>query len=532
MDTPSLDPPPDDDYGRTDATGTFAGNHASRRALIFVGANDGMMHAIDGRTGYEVWAFIPYNLLPKLRTLADGEPVEQFEYFVDSSPKLAEVKVDPTNVDPSKRWRSLLLFGQGPGGTFYQCFDVTEAGMGVDPTQDGLGAVSSLLQQFDAPGESIGFKWAFPNYNHFDPTLKQTFSLADGTAGGKLTMWGDLSASATYAEETVGFTWSDPAVGPLNATRSVNAVIVGSGYFPDIETLLPNRGASGPKAGTTVYLLNADTGNLIGNPSGASCAAYPAAGSGCLSMGDVSNSRKNALQADPTAAGLSGSPTVTKAYLGDIDGKYWRINFTSAGAISGTLMLDTSQPIYASSALLFVGSSDVYMFFATGSDMLPPTTAGGTGTFKLYGLKDNDPASGATTKFSINLATVSTSSGLVSGERASASPTVAGDIVFYTTTTETASTPCAEYSSSLRALTYTGTAAYDANGNGKLDTNESTVVKTMTGRATAPFIVDQHLYVGTVDSTGTNVQAFGDAQDFNNGVGQVGVRILSWREIR
>jgi hypothetical protein len=25
---------------------------------------------------------------------------------------------------------------------------------------------------------------------------------------------------------------------------------------------------------------------------------------------------------------------------------------------------------------------------------------------------------------------------------------------------------------------------------------------------------------------------FGDPQDFNNGVGQAGVRILSWREVR
>ena len=179
-----------------------------------------------------------------------------------------------------------------------------------------------------------------------------------------------------------------------------------------------------------------------------------------------------------------------------------------------------------------INTTDVYMFFATGSDMLPPTTAGGTGTFKLYGLKDNDPASGATTKFAISLATVSNTGGLVSGERVSASPSIAGDIVFFTTTTETATTPCAEYTSSLRALTFTGTAAYDANGNGKIDNNETNVAMTMTGRATAPFIVDQHLYVGTVDSTGTNVQAFGDAQDFNNGVGQVGVRILSWREIR
>jgi hypothetical protein len=146
MDVPSLDPPPDDDYGRADAAGTFAGTYKDRRALIFVGANDGMIHAIDARTGYEVWAFIPYNLLPKLKTFRDGQAVDQFDYFVDSSPKIAEVKV-------GSGWRSLLLIGQGPGGTFYQAFDVTEAGMGVDPALDDLGAVSALLGKFDSPDE-------------------------------------------------------------------------------------------------------------------------------------------------------------------------------------------------------------------------------------------------------------------------------------------------------------------------------------------------------------------------------------------
>ncbi len=99
---------------------------------------------------------------------------------------------------------SLLLFGEGPGGTFYQCFDVTEAGMGVDPALDGLTAVTSLLQTFDTAGESIGFKWAFPNYNHFDPTFKQTFTLADGTAGGKLTLWGDVKSFGDVCREDRG----------------------------------------------------------------------------------------------------------------------------------------------------------------------------------------------------------------------------------------------------------------------------------------------------------------------------------------
>ncbi|HEX5475753.1 MAG TPA: hypothetical protein VFX12_13920 [Vicinamibacterales bacterium] len=529
MDPPSLDPPPDDDYGRTDASDTFAGDHADRRTLIFVGANDGMMHAFDARTGYEVWAFIPYNLLPKLQTLYDGQPVDTYEYFVDSSPKVAEVKTDPTNADPAKRWHSLLLFGQGPGGLFYQCFDVTEAGMGVDPTLDDLSAVNSLLQTFDTPGESISFMWAFPNYDDFDPTVKQSFTLTDGTPGGKLTLWGDLKSSASYAEKTVGFSWSDPAIGPLTTDRSVNGVIMGSGYFPDIEASIPNRGATAPKAGNVLYVLNANDGTLLGNSSGSACS-----GTGCLSVGDVaSNGRKNAIQADPTAAGDYQAVIVDKAYAGDIDGKYWRFNFDSSGAITASLMADTGVPIYASSALLFVGSADVYMFFATGSDILPVTTSGGTGTFKLYGLKDNFPGSGSTTKFSISLATVSNSGGLATGERASTSPTVAGDIVFYTTTTQSASTPCSDFGANLYGVTYAGSAAYDANGNGKIDDNESNIIKTLSGRATAPFVVDQHLYFGTSStSTGSAIQAFGDPKDFNNGVGQVGVRILSWREIR
>jgi hypothetical protein len=519
MDPPSLDPPPDNDYGRADVGGSFADDYKSRRSIVFFGANDGMIHAVDARTGYEVWAFIPYNLLPKIRTLLDGQPVEQFDYFVDSSPKLAEVKI-------SGKWRSLLLIGQGQGGTFYQAFDVTEAGMGVDPTTDSLSAVNSLLGKFDSPNESIVFKWAFPNYSSFDPAYTAVMTVTDGTPGGRVKIFGDLKATASYAEKTVGYTWSDPAVGPLNASRTINAVIVGSGYFPDIESAIPNRGAGAPKAGNVMYLINADTGTLIGNGSGATCS-----GTGCISAGEVNgNGRKNALQADPTAAGNSGSFTVNKAYLGDIDGKYWRFNFTDTGSIAKTQMIDTNQPIYGSSALLFVGSSDVYMFFATGSDLLPSSAPGGIGTFKLYGLKDG--TSGATTMFSQSLVTVTNSLGFASGERPSTSPSVAGDIVFFTTTNESASAPCSDFTSNLYAVTYAGGAAYDSNANGKVEKGENPIAKTLAGRATAPFIVDQHLYVATTGATGAAVEKLGDPEDYNNGVGQVGVRLLSWRELR
>ncbi|MDQ3148468.1 MAG: hypothetical protein M3Q38_00885, partial [Chloroflexota bacterium] len=405
-------------------------------------------------------------------------------------------------------------------------------GMGVAPDQGDLSSVTSLLQTFDTPNESIQFKWSFPSYSSFNPAYTGVFTVTDATSGGKVKLYGDLKSTATAAEKTVGFTWSDPAVGPLTPDRSTNAVIVGSGYFPDIEAAIPARGTI--KAGNALYLIDADTGLLIGNPSG-SCATISSgsgSSSGCAIIGDVSNGRKNALQADPTAAGKAGSVIAEKAYLGDIDGKYWRFDFSTTGSISTTQMVNTTQPIFASSALLFIGSADVYMFFSTGSDLYPSSASGGTGTFKLYGLKDNGAGVAASTNFTINLAATTNSSGLATGERPSTSPSVAGDIVFYTTTTESATTPCADFTGKLYAVTYAGGAAYDSNANGQMDNNESPVAATLAGRATAPFIVDQHLYLGAVGAAGVSVDAFGDPEDFNNGVGQVGVRILSWREIR
>ncbi|HEX5214325.1 MAG TPA: hypothetical protein VFV98_02620 [Vicinamibacterales bacterium] len=524
MDPPSLDPPPDSDYGFKDSVGTFAGNHKDRRSMIFFGANDGMIHCVDARTGYEVWAFIPFNLLPKLKTLLDGQSVERFDYFVDSSPKLAEVKLGGT-------WKTIMVIGQSYGGTFYQAFDITEAGMGVAPDADGIGAVNNLLAKFDNPGESITFNWAFPRYNVFDTTVSYTATLTDGFPGGQVRIYGDLMSTANDVEKRVGFTFSDPAVGPLITDRSVTAVISGSGYFPAIEDALPGRGTSAPRAGRSLFVIDANTGLPVGNAGGGACS-----GTGCYDTGDVSNGRKNAVQADVTAAGDLGGNVVTRAYVGDIDGRYWRFTLTSAGAITALQLVDTAQPIYSSSALLQIGTTDRYLFFGTGSDLLAASTPGGGSTgagtaFKFYSVKDN--ASSGSVSFTRDLSPKVISTALLTnGERPTSSPTVAGDIVFFTTTVDGTAESCSDALTRLYAFTYLGTAAYDTSGNGHIDTGESPIVATTAGRGSAPFIVDQHLFMGTTSATGAGVTVFGDAEDFNNGVGQVGVRILSWREIR
>ena len=118
MNPPSLDPPPDETYPG------FASDNKGRRSIVWVGTNWGIFEAIDARLGVEVWGFIPLNLLPKLKTLVDGQPMGNFDFFVDSSPKVADVRYS------DGKWHTHLVVGEGSGGTFYQSFDVTLGDMG------------------------------------------------------------------------------------------------------------------------------------------------------------------------------------------------------------------------------------------------------------------------------------------------------------------------------------------------------------------------------------------------------------------
>jgi hypothetical protein len=69
----------------------------------------------------------------------------------------------------------------------------------------------------------------------------------------------------------------------------------------------------------------------------------------------------------------------------------------------------------------------------------------------------------------------------------------------------------------------------DSTGDHEITAVDTALVKTIAGaRPTAPHVVDQH---PVFDAAG-QISVFGDAEEYNNGVRQAGVRILSWREVR
>jgi Tfp pilus tip-associated adhesin PilY1 len=342
-------------------------------------------------------------------------------------------------------------------------------------------------------------------------------------------------------EKTVGETWSDPAVGQLSNVAGDYEVLVGSGFLAYSREQQANRG--GVPAGTTFYILAIETGLVHGwRTIGADNFAEKV--DNCAVAGDCTR-LKNALQMDPVATGPSDSRFITKAYIGDLDGKVWRFDLSTDangdGKINNATQLydaGATQPLFASMATVAVGGSNQYIFVGTGSDLLP--SVGVNNAYSLLVLLDNG---GTATKTAEIL--LATTDGIGDDEKVTAFPAVAGDIVFFSTTTYKPQTPCTPFSATLYAFTFIGGPAYDTNGDGRLTTGssggggkkggsgstsgDSVKVATIAGeRATAPFIVDQHLVFGT----GSNVQMFGDPQDFNNGVGQVGVRILSWRNIQ
>lgn len=92
--------------------------HQDRPRAVYIGANDGMLHAFDEENGNELWAYVPQSQLHKLASLADTSYCH--EYFVNLTPKATDVYFNGS-------WRTVLFCGMKHGGGAFFAIDVTEA---------------------------------------------------------------------------------------------------------------------------------------------------------------------------------------------------------------------------------------------------------------------------------------------------------------------------------------------------------------------------------------------------------------------
>jgi type IV pilus assembly protein PilY1 len=96
----------------------FKAQNANRRGMVYVGANDGMLHAFDATTGAEVWAYVPRMLIRKLPLLADVNYSRNHTFFVDGTPAVMDAYFGGS-------WHTVLVAGLNAGGRGYFALDVT-----------------------------------------------------------------------------------------------------------------------------------------------------------------------------------------------------------------------------------------------------------------------------------------------------------------------------------------------------------------------------------------------------------------------
>jgi type IV pilus assembly protein PilY1 len=350
----------------------FTSDQINRKPVVYVGGNDGMLHAFDASqnadgsnvvnaSGNELWAYVPRSAYTNLGnlTLRNGFT---FAPTVDATPITRDVFFDTALATPaatSQGWHTILVGGLGQGGRGVYALDVTDP----DPTHTATGvnaanAGSKVLWEFSA-----GM-----------PVVASSSNGAGGTnPGGK--------------PADLGYTYGQPNIGRLANGKWV--VLVPGGYFPDcskpdLPTNCTSNNAS-PTGGSpavnfsSLFVLDAQTGALINELK------TPTNITGVTSYGLSS----------PVLGDYNNDQIDDVAFAGDLAGNLWRYDLTNPDPSKWTVALaykpntQGQQPI-TSMPRLFPDpvTNRFIVVFGTGK-YLGAADNNTTGTVQaVYGIRD------------------------------------------------------------------------------------------------------------------------------------------------
>ncbi|HSX84503.1 MAG TPA: hypothetical protein VLE50_03810 [Cellvibrio sp.] len=187
--TPAIVARPEDGYDAIygdDSYREFREQYRNRRTMVYVGANDGMLHAFnagffaeeedaDGTVRYryttnggngvaahalgaEMWAYVPYNLLPHLKWLT--QPEYSHVYYVDSKVYTFDVNIFDDDDTHPNGWGTILVVGMRFGGGEY----VIERADGTSSTMRSAYVIMDVTDPEQPPqliaeitGADVGF---------------------------------------------------------------------------------------------------------------------------------------------------------------------------------------------------------------------------------------------------------------------------------------------------------------------------------------------------------------------------------------
>lgn len=352
--------------------------HTKRRNVVYVGANDGLLHAFNGGVynegddpstssviergwfeanpttgsgwgspglGEELWAFAPFDNLPHLKWLTQTDYTHV--YYVDLKPKVSDVRIfndaatgvsglidGQVGVSHPNGWGTILIAGLRFGG----------------------GAMNVTIG-----GSSVAFRSAYYAFDVTDPEKPPRL------------LW-------RFTDPGLGFSTSYPALMHFKATSTSSEkwyMVVGSG--PDNNVPNGTRGYDGSSTQTAqLFVVNLLSGTLL----------------------KTFATDANAFMGDPSTLDGNLDYNVDTVYAGNVvktgstwtSGKLYRLVTKDNADPTGSnwalsTLINVNRPILAAPALTKDALNNLWVFAGTGR-FISVADKASTDQQTIYGIKD------------------------------------------------------------------------------------------------------------------------------------------------
>jgi len=477
-----FDPPQNhaDEYGvgGTQVGDGFYWDHFNRRTTVYLPTNGGMLHAFDGETGDEVFAYIPddvmgmaagevagsRDLLSEFVALvvAENNGIANHQFTMSGAPTVKDAFLR-SDYGGDDGWHTVLTFGRGRGGRFLSALDIT------DPQA---------------------------------PQLRFNVGNREGI--------NDLLLDG------MGETWSTPVMGNVQVTNTSGdpdradqwLAFFGGGYGCN----------NASREGQYLFSVRLENGSVYNRSQVTNDTTAAVPYNAVVAMPSLYNPHQQDV--------ADNKDYVTRVYVGDIQGVIWKLVTTDFNPNNWTFRkfaeLGKNQPITAPVALMNDPNNQrVYVMAGTGGDIRVSTT---NNLFKFATFVDADLDGSNTTQYPLG-STPYWSKVLNSGERVYIAPVTIGTVdntaiplVFFAASAPGFSTATCTgfFNSSLYALgLLSGQAEVDLDGGGN---DES--VSVSDSKITGLYARDGHLYVsksGGLGSGAGSLDVYGSG-DFSDDV--------------
>ena len=258
----------------------FARNNRERRRVVYVGANDGMLHAFDAGvatnglysagTGEELFAYVPAEVVKGLPALT--HPRYSHRFYVDGTPQIG----DAFN---GSEWRTVLVGGLRGGGQGIYALDITDP----DAIDEERSANAVLWEFTDEDDPDMGYSFGDPlitrmNNGKWAAIISNGYGSteSDGAVGSgqSVVFVLDLFTGAVLAKLSYGNAlgihngMSDPTAVDLDGDYTVDRIYAGdlAGYVHAFDVSSPSTSAWETSANVTSPLFSAQDDDGIQQP--------------------------------------------------------------------------------------------------------------------------------------------------------------------------------------------------------------------------------------------------------------------------